>query len=116
MHVGGIAVAEPIHALFLSSGIEPGLASHPRNVLVAEANSRVMVIEQYASLGGAATFTNTLTQLVVGEGAQVEHVRFQDEGPEAFHMGALRAVVAGSAQLAAHSFALGARLSRQNID
>ncbi len=116
LHVSaGVAVAEPIHALFLSSGIEPGLASHPRNVLVAEANSRVMVIEQYASLGGAATFTNTLTQLVVGEGAQVEHVRFQDEGPEAFHMGALRAVVAGSAQLAAHSFALGARLSRQNI-
>ena len=116
LHVSaGVAVAEPIHALFLSSGIEPGLASHPRNVLVAEANSRVMVIEQYASLGGAATFTNTLTQLVVGEGAQVEHVRFQDEAPEAFHMGALRAVVAGSAQLAAHSFALGARLSRQNI-
>ena len=111
----GASVSEPIHALYVSTGDEAGRASHPRNLVVAESNSQVTVLEQYVSLGAAPTLTNVVTQLVAGEGARVEHVRFQDEGQEAFHLGAVRATVAGSANLAVHSFALGARLSRQSL-
>jgi Fe-S cluster assembly protein SufD len=56
-----------------------------------------------------------VTQLVVGADARVEHVRFQDESEQAFHVGALRIAVDRNASLSAHSFAMGASLSRQNI-
>jgi len=111
----GVTLAEPIHAIFVSTAAEPGGVTHPRNLVVAEANAQVTVLEHYLSLGEAPALTNTVTQLLAGEGAQVEHLRFQDQGQTAFHVGALRAIVGRSARVTAHSFALGSRLSRQNL-
>ena len=106
---------EPIQLLFVSTGAEEGRTSHPRNLIVAEPNSRLTVLEQYVSLGSAATVTNTVTDLIAGDRAFVEHLRFQDESEQAFHLGTLRATIGAGARLWTHSVALGARLSRQSI-
>jgi Fe-S cluster assembly protein SufD len=56
-----------------------------------------------------------VTQLVLGEGAVVEHVKFQDESRTAFHMAAIHAQLARGCNFVSHSIATGARLSRNNI-
>jgi Fe-S cluster assembly protein SufD len=45
----------------------------------------------------------------------VEHCRLQDEGQSAFHMATIHAELGRNANFVAHSFVLGARLSRSNI-
>jgi Fe-S cluster assembly protein SufD len=108
-------VPDPLLLLFLSTGEEEGSAAHVRNLIVAERGSRLTVIESYISLTDAAVVTNTLTELVVGDEARVEHLKWQEENPRSFHVAHLAARFGRASQVIVHSFALGARLSRTGI-
>jgi len=111
----GRSVDKPIHLLFITTAREAGAASHPRNLIIAEAGSRATVLESYASTVPATSFTNAVTELVLEEGAMVEHCKFQDESATAFHMAAIHAQLGRGCNLVSHSIALGARISRNNI-
>ena len=111
----GRTVDKPIHLLFVSTARQTGATSHPRNLIVAEKGSQATIIESYVGLENAAYFTNAVTELIAGEGAIVEHCKFQDEAAEAFHIAAIHAHLGRGCNLIAHSIATGARLSRNNI-
>jgi len=111
----GQAMAEPIHLLFVSTAKDHGTTAHPRNLIVAGHDSRVTVIESYVSLGDAAYFTNSVTELVAGDNAVVEHLKFQDENQQAFHIATVAAHFGRESNVVTHSIALGAKLSRTNI-
>ena len=111
----GCELPAPVRVLFLTTSPHAGAFAALRNVIVAGANSRVTIIEQYVDASGAAYWNNVQTTLVAGEGAIVEHIRFQEEGRHAFHTGSLHLVLARDCRVKHHSFALGARLSRQDI-
>ena len=116
IHVpAGVAVHEPIRLLFISTVKETGATTHPRNLIIAEKQSRLTVIESYVCAVDAAYFTNAVTELVVGDDAVIEHVKFQDESREAFHIATVHGQFGRHSRVNAHSFALGARLSRNSI-
>ena len=69
----GRRLEAPVHLLFISTAKEAGATSHPRNLIIAEKASQVTVLESYVSIAEAAYFTNAVTELVLGEGAVVEH-------------------------------------------
>ena len=116
IHVpAGVVVADPIRLLFISTGKEAGATMHPRNLIIAETQSRLTVVESFVRTVDAPYLTNAVTELVAGEGASVEHVKFQDESPDAFHVAAVHGRLGRQSRVIAHSFALGARLSRNNI-
>jgi Fe-S cluster assembly protein SufD len=115
IHVpAGITVAEPVHLLFISTEPGPGATSNPRNLIIAEKNSRLTVIESFVGESGAY-FTNAVEELILGENAVVEHCKFQDESQSAFHIAAIHAHLGRHCNFIAHSIATGARLSRNNI-
>jgi len=105
----------PVHLLFISTAKEPGATAQPRNLVIAEKGARATVLESYVSLAEGPHFTNPVTELALGEGAAIEHVKFQDESQNAFHIAALRAHLGRSSNLISHSIATGARLSRNTI-
>jgi len=111
----GKRLEAPVHLLFISTAKEAGAASHPRNLIIAEKASQVTVLESYVSTGEGSYFTNAVTELILGEGAVVEHVKFQDESRNAYHMAAIHAHLGRSCNFISHSIATGARLSRNNI-
>jgi Fe-S cluster assembly protein SufD len=111
----GKSLEAPIHLLFISTAKELGAAAHPRNLIIAEEASQATVLESYASSAEAPYLTNAVTELVLGEGAVVEHGKFQDESRSAFHVAALHAQLGPSCNFISHSIATGARLSRNNI-
>jgi Fe-S cluster assembly protein SufD len=108
-------IEEPIHLLFVSTANEPGVTSHPRNLIIAEKGSRLTVLESYASTVDAAYLTNAVTEVVAGEGAAVEHCKYQDESLSAFHVATLHADLGRNCNFTSHSMITGARLSRNNI-
>ncbi|PYO79509.1 MAG: hypothetical protein DMD63_04060 [Gemmatimonadetes bacterium] len=79
-------VDQPIHLVFISGG--EGV-SHPRNLIVAGRHSRAAIIESYVSLRDSEYFTNPVTEIVVGEGAHIDHYKLQRESESAFHVAAL---------------------------
>jgi len=116
VHVpAGKILETPIHLVFISTARETGATSHPRNLVIAEKGSQMTIFESYVSTVDAPYFTNAVTELVLGEGAVVEHGKFQDESLSAFHIAAIHAHLGRSCNLISHSIATGARLSRNNI-
>jgi Fe-S cluster assembly protein SufD len=116
IHVpAGVAVTEPVRLVFISTARQSGATIHPRNLIVAEANSRLTVVESYVSTHDSAYFTNAVTELVAGDNAQVEHLKFQDEAAHAYHIATLHGQFGRRSNVKIHSFALGAKLSRNNI-
>jgi Fe-S cluster assembly protein SufD len=111
----GVKVEAPILLVFVSTARESGASIHPRNLIVAERHSQATILESYFSTVDAPYFTNAVTELVLGEGAAVEHGKFQDEAAGAFHVATIQAQLGRNSNLISHSIAMGARLSRNNI-
>jgi len=111
----GRMIEEPIHLLFISCSSEPGATTHPRNLVVAQKNCGATIIETYVSAQRSA-FTNALTELAVGEGASIEHCKFQDEDTRSFHVATIQARLERNSNFTAHSISAGARLARNNIN
>ncbi|HUZ07752.1 MAG TPA: Fe-S cluster assembly protein SufD, partial [Candidatus Paceibacterota bacterium] len=111
----GVDVAEPVQLIYISSAKEKGETILPRNLVIAEANSKLTVVESYISTGDVAYFTNAVTEILAGDNAMVEHVKLQDESTDAFHIATIAGEFGRASNVTVHSFALGAKLSRTNI-
>ena len=108
----GTIVDRPIHLIFIATGM--GRALHPRNLVVAANGSSVTLLEHYVG-GDASYLRNALTQIIAGDNASVEHLKLQQEGAHALHIGAVHAAQARASRFASHSIALGAALARTDI-
>ncbi|HEY7657433.1 MAG TPA: Fe-S cluster assembly protein SufD [Burkholderiales bacterium] len=104
----------PVQLLYLSTQKET--AAYPRCLAVVEAGAECTLIEDYASLGEGVYFNDAVTEIVAGEGARVRHVRVQREAGDAFHIGHCAVAVAKDGHYASHSVALGARISRLDLE
>ena len=111
----GVEVAEPVQLIYISSAKENGETILPRNLVIAEADSKLTVVESYLSTGNVAYFTNAVTEILAGDHARVEHVKLQDEAVEAFHIATIAGEFGRASNVTVHSFALGAKISRTNI-
>lgn len=109
------ALAAPLHLLFVNTGQQAGAAVVCRNLILAEAGSRATILEHHVGLAEQPALTCAHTDLVAGDGARIEHLRFQEESLAAFHVGGLRLELGRDTFVAAHSFSLGARLFRHEI-
>ena len=109
----GVKLPRPLHLLFIATGGER--AAHLRHLVLAEEGAEAVVIEHYVGVAGAVAFTNTLTQISVGPGAAVEHVKLQQEDGKTVHMAGIHAEQRRDSRFVSHSMALGAQLARNDI-
>lgn len=116
----GAVAQEPLHLVFVAEpeGDRPTV-SHPRVLIVAEANSQAKVIETYIGSDRpefASTLTNAVTEIVCGEAAVVEHYKLQRESGSAFHVHTIASALARGSRFDSHNFCLGAALARTDIN
>jgi Fe-S cluster assembly protein SufD len=110
----GVASSAPIQLVFAST--QTGVAVHPRCLIVAEPGSEVTVLEDYVGLHGEVYCVNAVTEIAVGANAHVRHVRRQQESPAAFHVATCAVRLERDASYRSVSVAVGARLSRYNLN
>jgi Fe-S cluster assembly protein SufD len=109
----GVSFDSPIRIYFLSTGGD-GATANIRNHITLGANSKATILESWTG-ADAAYFNNVITELSVGDNAQLEHLKFQDESTAAFHVAGLHTVMGRDCRVAHHSIALGGRIARNNI-
>ncbi|NJR39275.1 MAG: Fe-S cluster assembly protein SufD [Leptolyngbyaceae cyanobacterium CSU_1_4] len=109
-------IAAPVQLLFLSLDGAGAIAAHPRGLIVAEKNSSVAVIEEYASLGFENNLCNAVTEVWLHDNAQMNHTRVQRESHAAFHMGKTVVSQARSSRYTCNVLSIGAKLSRHNLE
>jgi Fe-S cluster assembly protein SufD len=111
----GVRIELPLHLLFVSEAAQPNAASFPRVLVIAEENSSATIIESYAGVQNKVYFTNAVVEIVVKDGARLEHYRVQDESASAFHVATTRADLGRTSSFDTTNITLGARLSRHNL-
>jgi len=114
VHVAG-ETAVPIHILNVATKRETPSAIYPRCLVVMDANSRATVIEDYTGLNDGINFSNAVTEVVLGEAAQLQHVRVQREEKSAFHIGHCSVDAASGSVYTSTALAFGARVSRHDL-
>jgi Fe-S cluster assembly protein SufD len=114
VHVPAKAMAElPIQLLFLATG-KPAVA-HPRNLVVVEREARASIVETYAALADGVYWINAVTEIVVGDGARLDHHRVQREGARAYHVATTQSHQGRDSTLNLHFVAFGGALARHDI-
>jgi Fe-S cluster assembly protein SufD len=91
---------------------------HPRNLIVVDENAQVSIVEDYVSLdgkGGAASFSNTVTELLAGENAVVSHYMLVRPAQDAYNISTLRIQQGRASNVATHSLLLSGALVRNNV-
>ncbi|NEU84042.1 Fe-S cluster assembly protein SufD [Nostoc sp. UIC 10630] len=122
-----VEVETPIHLQFVTVA-EPSIFSLPRCLVVAEAGSSLILVEEYTTPSGLVGnfventtpefvgFTNAVTEIWLGENAQVNHTRIQCEYLADFHIGKTAVTQARDSRYTCHAITLGAKLSRHNLE
>ncbi|HEU4874679.1 MAG TPA: Fe-S cluster assembly protein SufD [Pyrinomonadaceae bacterium] len=106
-----VKVETPLQVTFVAEGDQS--ASFPRVLVVAEENSSATLIESF--VGEGRYFTNATVEVVVKDGAHLEHYRLQRESTNAFHTSTTSVELGRASRYDTTSINLGAQLSRHDI-
>ncbi|HKA14331.1 MAG TPA: Fe-S cluster assembly protein SufD [Myxococcota bacterium] len=110
----GVAFEQPVHLVFASVTDERPQMTHPRVAVVAEAGSRVTIVQDHVSTGSGPGFTNAVTEVHVGAGATVHWVLLQREHDAHFHVANLAVRQERDSTFTAHTLTLGGCLVRND--
>ena len=112
---------QPICLVRAASGKE---VSHLRTLVMAERHASLTLVESFwsqpsqpaADDTAPGRFNNSVTEIWLGEGAQVNHIRLQDESAETFHISKTAVDQAANSRYQCTAIELGAKLSRHNLE
>lgn len=107
-------IEAPIHLLFVSTTNSP-VISQPRCLVVAEPDSALTLVEEYAAVGSGVYFTNSVTEIWIEANAQINHTRVQRDDKAAFHIGRTAVSQARDSRYTCNAISLGAARSRHNL-
>ena len=104
----------PVHMVFASTD-EENIVAHPRVLVVAGPESESTVIESYVGIGDNTYLNNGVAEIILEEGAQVEHYRLMDESDSAYHVGVARVHQKDGSRFSSHAFYKGVGLGRHDL-
>lgn len=109
----GVELDSPIHLIYLAD--IDGAAFHLRNFISAGVGSKFSVVEEYIGQPDTTYWTNAVTEIFVGDKADVDHYKIQQESKAAFHFQTIESQLGENTIFSNHAIALGAALGRNDI-
>ena len=95
----------------------PGLAVFPHTLVVAEAGSRVTLIEEHFSAEAEeSAFSNALAEIYAGEGASVRYAHIQRWGQHVHNLNFLRSFQERGSSVTSVVVGLGGRVSKGHVE
>ena len=111
----GVRLDTPVHIQHLAvPGADP-VGAHPRLLVVLEAGASAVVVESHAGTGEGSYLTNVVSEMHVGDGARLEHVKVETERPGSFHVAGQVVTVGRNGHAATRHVALGSGLARTDL-
>jgi len=109
----GVCIDEPIALTHVQDQLNQ--AVHLRHLIIAEAKSQAVVIEDYQGAEECCYLTNTVTEVYLGADAKLTHCKIQRESKAAYHVGHLSVKQGKHSDFANHSLSLGGKWVRSDI-
>lgn len=112
----GKSADKPFLLYFISDARVQNVFSQPRNLFVAEENSKVKIIESYHTLGEHSGFNNTVTEIILHKDARVEYYKIQNESSNSYHVGSTQVQQEGKSVFSGTTVSLGGSITRNNMN
>lgn len=111
----GVTVESLIHVQFVNRADFGLLASFPRLLIVLEEGASAKVLESHFGLSGEY-FSCAVTEISLGDRANLEHIRLQHETNEATHVGTVAVRQGANSVLSSNNIQLGAKTSKVDVN
>jgi Fe-S cluster assembly protein SufD len=108
----GVALARPLHLVFISAGPEPS-AVFVRSLVRIGKGARAMLVESHE--GVTEHQVNAALELEVADDAHVDHVKISGQGAGALHVSTVLACVGAHARFNEFLFTLGSGVLRNQL-
>ncbi len=112
----GVAAEKPIQILNFSTGNEHALMIQPRNLIIAEDNAQVQIIERHQSLTDNAVLTNSVTEIFAGKNANVDYYKIQNDKVTSSLIDNTYISQDRDSEVSMHTFSFGGKLTRNNLN
>jgi len=104
---------QPVYVVQISTAGEQTLSVNQRLLVVLEDSAQAEIIEHFVSTSEQQnSFVNALTEIVVGDNAQLQHYRLNLEEENIQHLGAVHVDLLRNARMRGFTLALGSKLKR----
>lgn len=111
-----VRLPAPLHLVFVGAPAGSDLAWHLRHLVELRHGAEATLVEHHLAVGDHAHFGNTLMHVHLAAGAQLRHLRVQDESQRATLVARTDAVLARDAHYHRLDLELGAALSRHELN
>src|SRR5437588_5447564 len=105
-----------LHLAFVNTSSSKPLVSHARILLLIENGVSLKLLETHGGAAGVRSLRNIGFELVLKPQASVEHIRVQKDAPNALHVTSVGASLDTGSRYRTLSAALGAELSRLDLN
>ena len=107
---------KPIEILHFATGNEASLMLQPRNLIVAEENAEVQIIERHQSLTSNEVLTNSVTEIFAAKSAIVDYYKVQNDAVNASLIDNTYINQKDKSVVNVHTFSFGGKLTRNNLN
>jgi Fe-S cluster assembly protein SufD len=111
---GTVVEGELVILIVSTAGNAPRM-SHPRTLVILERGAELSLVEDRVSFGEGVTFTNSVTEIAVGENASCRHYVLERESSRAHAITTVFAEQARDSNFASHTALFGGALVRNNV-
>ena len=107
------SLVKPIYVVQIATPEAQAVSVNQRLLVVLEDSAQAEIIEHYISTADVQnSFVNSLTEIVVGDNAQLQHYRLNLEEENIQHIGAVHVNLLRNARMRGFTLALGSKLKR----
>lgn len=110
------AAPKPIQILHLSTGADNEAMFQPRNLIVAEDNAEVTIIERHQNLSDKEIFTNSVTEIYAGRNAHVDYYKIQNDNSNSSLVDNTFTEQHTHSVCSVHTFSFGGNITRNNLN
>ncbi len=111
-----VEVEKPIQIINFTTGAETATMLQPRNLIVAEQNAHVQIIERHQSLTSNAVLTNAVTEVYAAKDATVDIYKIQNDDENASLVDNSYIEQKSNSVVSVHTFSFGGNITRNNLN
>jgi Fe-S cluster assembly protein SufD len=111
----GTRLDRPLHLIFVNQGAETAPAMHPRVIVQMDEGSCLTLIESHIGQGEGAYLATPVSDISIAAETRLRHVKYQDEGVGAIHLGFSEARLCREASYEHLLLSLGGALVRNEL-
>lgn len=111
-----VVIEKPIHIFYLSQNQDENTFYNTRNLLIAEAGSKVEIIESHHNFDETFVLTNTVTEIFAHENSKADWHKLQNDSYNSYLVDHTFAKQERDSRTTVNTFTFGGKLVRNNLD